>query len=504
MPAQRTMALLTLLTACTASAQAAIFTVTNTSDAGPGSLRQALINANTAGGSNAIQFGIPGTPPHSIVLASALPAITGTLLIDGYSQPGSAPNTLAPDQGGLDTVLAVELTSAAVSPSGFQLQPAANLTVQGLAMNRFATAISGVANNASGSSLRVYGNFIGTTVTGGPHPVASGSGCAVRTNTTPAQVGGTLPWQRNLLSGMGCGVLIGAASTVEGNLIGTDATGTQAIPNGIAGNWPGIILAFRQNVRIGGNTTAARTVISGNQPWGIGVWPSFGGSGAFENVVIMGNYIGTDWTGTQPLPNGFPQAGADQFGGGIQIQGSASTQALPIGGFGPGEANLIAFNRGSGINAVSGATSYFDNRGNVLRLNRGRGRTNVDIGAVGATANDPGDADAGSNNVQNYPDIVAAALNGDQLTVTYRVDTAPANATYPLAIEFYGNVRGGTGEPLGQDVYPLASAQAERTVVLALPPGVAGIPFIAMATDASGYSSEFSPAFDVIFEDSFY
>ena len=103
---------------------------------------------------------------HTITLASALPGITGTLTIDGYTQPGSVPNTLAPDEGALDTVLAIEVSGVTSNFTGLQIQPNANLTVQGLSLHHFRTAINGNGGNADASHLAVYGNFIGTTVTG--------------------------------------------------------------------------------------------------------------------------------------------------------------------------------------------------------------------------------------------------------------------------------------------------------------------------------------------------
>lgn len=87
--------------------------------------------------------------------------------------------------------------------------------------------------------------------------------------------------------------------------------------------------------------------------------------------------------------------------------------------------------------------------------------------------------------------------------MTYRVDTALANASYPLRVDFYADVRGGSGEWLTQDTYPQASAQQQRTITLLVPAGARAIPFVATATDAGGHTSEFSPAFDVIFEDDF-
>jgi len=73
-----------------ASARAAIFTVTTTADSGPGSLRQAILDANTSPGSDGISFAIPGSGVHTIAVIDPLPAIAESVLIDGYSQPGSS------------------------------------------------------------------------------------------------------------------------------------------------------------------------------------------------------------------------------------------------------------------------------------------------------------------------------------------------------------------------------------------------------------------------------
>ncbi|MBN8480641.1 MAG: hypothetical protein J0L88_03515 [Xanthomonadales bacterium] len=492
------------LSACAAAvAQAATFTVTTTADSGSGSLRDAVTGANAAAGADTIAFAIPGNAPHTITLASALPAIGGTLVVDGYTQAGSAMNTRTPDDGGLDAVLAVEITATGASVNGFVLQRDAVLTVQGIAMRGLQNAILGNTGNADASHLSVYGNFIGTTIDGAA--AGTNGGCAVRASRTKAIIGGVLPWQRNVLSGSACGVLLGDEGSVQGNLIGTDASGTLAIPNGQQGNWAGIIIGGRRNVRIGGTDPAARNLISGNQPWGIAIWPNFGtGSQApIENVEVFGNYIGTDWSGTQPLPNGFPSVASAGFGGGIQVQLGGNAVAFPIGGFAAGEANLIVWNRGAGIVAANQTSAHVDNRGNVIHYNRGLNHVNIDVAGDGRTANDANDADTGPNNRQNFPEIVTASLAGDQLTITYRVDTAAANAAYPLRIDFHDSFRGGSGDPIGQDSIALADAQTERTVTFTVPPGARGIPFVATATDANGYGSEFSPAYDVLFADGF-
>lgn len=489
------------------AADATTFTVTSIADgagtcpsAGDCTLREAITDANAAGGSNVIAFDIAGAGLHTIALASTLPTIAGTLLIDGYTQPGSQPNTLTPEEGGLDTVLAIEIVGT--GSYGFLIQANANLTVQGLALDHFDSAINGNGGGPDASHLYVYGNFIGTKPDGTAFEDPGNGGTAVRSNFSAAVIGGTEAWKRNLLSGNGgAGVLAEGPVTIRGNLIGTDASGTQPIPNGLATNWGGIIVSSRTDVHIGGADPAARNVISGNHPWGMGLW--FASTSPIGDFEIKGNFIGTDWSGTQPLPNGFPDPAAAQYGGGIQIESSGNIDAYPIGGFGAGEANLIAYNDGSAITAAGYATAYFDNRGNLMHHNRGVGRANVDIGTFGPTANDADDADAGANGVQNYPVILAASQSGDALTVTYRVDTAPANAAYPLRIDFYRHEQGGVGALIAEDEYPLSAARLERTVTLDLAPGTPGIPFFVSATDANGYSSEFGGAWDVIFEDDF-
>jgi len=67
---------------------AATLTVSNASDSGAGSLRQAILDANTTNGLDTIVFQIPGAGVHTIVLSAALPPITDPVVINGTSQRG--------------------------------------------------------------------------------------------------------------------------------------------------------------------------------------------------------------------------------------------------------------------------------------------------------------------------------------------------------------------------------------------------------------------------------
>jgi hypothetical protein len=82
-----------LLLLAASSLAADTFTVTNTSDSGAGSLRQAIDDANANPGADTIAFNIPGAGVHTITPLTDLPQITDGVTIDGYTQPGSSVNT---------------------------------------------------------------------------------------------------------------------------------------------------------------------------------------------------------------------------------------------------------------------------------------------------------------------------------------------------------------------------------------------------------------------------
>src|SRR5262249_46468864 len=112
---------------------------------------------------------------------------------------------------------------------------------------------------------QIVGNFIGTDVTGAVSVGNGGNGVTIGAITTT--LGGTAAGARNLISGnAGNGVaLISDADApnntrVFGNFIGTDVTGTLAVPNGGSG----IEVVLSRGASIGGTTSAARNLISGN------------------------------------------------------------------------------------------------------------------------------------------------------------------------------------------------------------------------------------------------
>lgn len=481
--------------------QATTFTVKNTNDSGVDSLRQAIIDANAAGGTNIIEFAIPGGGVHTINLMSQLPGITGTLTINGQTQPGWQANTNLPDMGGLNAVLPIEVVGSGGTYGFFLANANTTLAVRALSIHGFIAAIAGDFNLEGTGALIVYGNYLCSSVDGSAVAAGPATGTGVKAGKTSSFIGGEQALQRNLISGCsGSGIDVGGPAIIKGNLVGTNAAGVAAI--GPTSNTSGgmVVATEAHNIKIGGSTAAARNVISGNYGNGITIGGYPGQADQYTGLEIKGNYIGTDWSGTQRVPNG--ASAYTQFNAGIYFAHNLGTDARAaiIGGFLPGEANLIAYNNGAGIGMYGNAVpNSFATRGNAIFGNHGLKRANIDIGADGPTPNDAGDADGGANNGQNFPEILAASQIGNQLSVTYRIDSTTANSLYPLSVHFYVNADGGTGLYLASDVYPASSAQLSRSVTLTVPDNVSAIPLVAIATDAGFHSSEISPPFDVIF-----
>lgn len=513
--------------------------VTNANDAGDGSLREALLQANRGPGLSTIAFNIPGEGSHTIHLATALPTITSPVIIDGYTQPGAEQNT-SPSEEGTNAVLQIELNGAdVVNGSGLHITGGGS-TVRGLVINRF--GLHGILIGENGGNS-IEGNFIGTDVTGS---AALGNG-SVGVNVVASSgnsVGGAATGTRNLVSGQSnsSGIQIssgGSDNVVQGNLVGTDATGRFELENGT-----GISVSNSASNVIGGTDTAVRNVVSGSRGGGIVLSGS-----ATSNNEVTGNYVGTNAAGTAAIPNNVGivvsvTASNNQIGGalteegnvisgnrsdGILILGAAignviqgnrigttadGTTALGnrngifldsgsgddldypsntlIGGEGAGEGNLIAYNDMAGVAVLGGL-------GNGILSNaiHSNGELGIDLGqsagvSDGVTENDQDDSDEGANALQNYPVLNQPVFDEGFVTVSGTISPAyNSEITLQLFANDTCDLSGhGEGQAfLGSITLQPGATMFEQAFDFAVGQG----PVItATATDAQNNTSEFS------------
>ena len=531
---RQSLLILTLLLGCQLAARAATtFVVDNTNDSGPGSLRQAILDANANAGSDVINFNI-GTGLKTITLAAKLPDISDPVVIDGTTQPGFAGAPL------------IEINAMNL---GFNIPlviTAGNSTVRSLVINHFqngailikdgdgnhvegcyigtdATGSSGTnsrgnaigvgsANNVIGGTTantrnvlvsadggisifgpgngnQVLGNYIAINAAGNAAlPVFQG----IFVGTSNNVIGGTTPGARNVIGGgEHSGIIIqpgGAFATsgnvVQGNYIGTNASGNAAL--GFV-NYGIVIFNSSSNNVIGGTAPGAGNVISGNG-WGFTIDGLNAGSGKPTGNILQGNFIGVGADGSTPVPN--------------RVQGLRISECLntTIGGDAPGAGNVIAFNGPSeqigvnGIELIGDGTKGVSIRGNSIYSN---GRLGIDISPSGVTPNDAGDVDGGANNRQNFPVITSVVSTANQTTITGTLNSTP-NTTFIL--DFYANAvcdASGNGEgakPFALNPAPVitdANGNANFNIIVptTLPPGRI---LTATATDPSGNTSEFS------------
>ncbi len=190
-----------------------------------------------------IEFDIPGSGVHTIDLTSALPTITKPIIIDGYTQPGASANTHPTGQG-LNSVLLIQIDAANAGYLGSGVLDVAggNSTVEGLAINQ--AQGPEIELDGAGHNL-IAGDFLGTNAGGTqiftPNTSSGGTldGIYVKSSTDNS-IGGTAAADRNLISGNGFNgieipLYLDTGNVIEGNLVGTDLTGTKALGNGESG-----------------------------------------------------------------------------------------------------------------------------------------------------------------------------------------------------------------------------------------------------------------------------
>ena len=185
---------------------------------------------------------------------------------------------------------------------------------------------------------QILGNFVGTSASGDA-ALPNNQGVVIALGAADTQVGGAGAGEGNLISGnTNFGIWMSSAGTtgnqVLGNLIGTDISGSTAVPN-----YDGVLISEGTDNQIGGAASGAGNLISGNENRGI--WMEYL---AAPGNTIAGNKIGTNLAGTGAVPNYV----------GI-IQAAASNNV--IGGTESGAGNLISGNLREGVHIESYSNS---------------------------------------------------------------------------------------------------------------------------------------------------
>ena len=302
---------------------------------------------------------------------------------------------------------------------------------------------------AVGSGLvTISNNYIGTNAAGAAELANEQGGVVL--GDAPKVLGSSTA-SGNLISGNGglfggFGVLSQSTgspgNTIKGNLIGTNAAGTAAVPN----QGDGVILGASDT--LGG--VSDPNVISGNLGSGVSIPPEA------PNARVLGNFIGVRSSGAA-LGNGFD--GVTSNASDVLIQG-----------------NQIARNSGNGVMVIGSSSVRNAIRGNAIHHNAGLG---IDLGGDGVTPNDAGDGDSGPNDLMNFPDGITTTWDSVQNKTTFRghIDTLNPNT---VSIDLFANsihdpTDHGQGEAFLGSATPDANGYFCLTIT-GLPPFAVGTP----------------------------
>ena len=443
------------------------FTVTNANDAGAGSLRQAIINANQSSDSSEIRFNLTGNCPRVLAPTSLLPAITSSTSIVGYSQPGSARNE---SQYAFDGTLCIALTGVDTLATGLAFATGDDeiMTVEGIAFYGFTSEAVLISGSGRGN---VRGNAFGTGATG---LIAPGfDDAAIRVQNAPGSlIGGVDAAERNVISRAAqAGIRLEASTAgreVRGNLIGFNLAGTNALANGV-----GIHIDSSSGDSLYSN------VIGNSNSHGILVT---GSSAPPSDMRISYNYLGYS-------PAAFGAASvAGNAGNGARFEAGSGIKF---------DLNQVLYNGTDGV-VVTSAARRINVASNSYKLNafqaidlapNGVNPIDLDVGAVGA------------NDQQNYPTLTSAS--GTASTGTVIGNLQSANDTYVIRL-FRNDAcdSDGYGEALryvGETAITISNAGAASngSAVFSATVNVDGESFsadliTAIATDSQGNTSEVS------------
>lgn len=452
---------------------AATFTVSNTNNAGAGSFRQAILDANSTPGPDTVVFDFPalysaGTncaiPPSDVDIictispTSPLPIIIEAITIDGSIPehrsgiPGSVKNpevnaTLRPG---------IELNGAnAGVSSGLNLQNSSGHLIRGLIINRFFSPANGSGDgihfeNVSNSVIE--GNYIGLDATG--RLAVSGSinyknsfiGISINAlnfQGSGIRIGGLGNNQRNVVSnngtggaGPGIGLFNTSNSQILGNFSGSDVTGELPLGNraeGVDIRTAGPIPAglTSANNRVEYNLTIDSKTRSGIRELGRT------STNPVMNTVVVNNISGISLLTHTPRPNFQSGLDINDYAIGSRVGFdivSGQIVAMP-NTFASNNANGIGLSLGLGNAAPFNNALLFNKIYNNAGIGIDLGSSSTVFTGDGVTVNDPLDADTGANNRQNFPalNIERSLINPALVKIAGVLDSAP-NTKYLIQV----------------------------------------------------------------------
>jgi hypothetical protein len=408
------------------------FTVNNTSDSGPGSLRQVITIANAASGPVTILFNIPKTDPgysngvFTIKPLSALPVLTHA----GITLSGASQQTFTGKTNGTLPVIVLNGTSAGASANGLSIT-ASGIIVNDIIVDDFTGAsAAGIVLTGTGATKdSVTNSLIGVGPSGAAAPNALG--VLIQKGANHDTIGGA--GAGDVISGnTGDGIdLTGtgtSSNTIIGNKIGTNVAGTAAVPNDGQG-----ILIFGAATKNTIGSAGDGNVISGNLSVGI----AFSGTGTTGNTVEA-NLIGLNAADTAAIPN--------EYGIESDSGPTANTIGLPSAG------NTISGNSAGGI-VISG--NGFVIEGNFIGVNSGGTMAIPNIGDgvfITGTGNYIGEPSSGniiSGNTRNGVELTGTGTSGNFVLTNYigiGVNGAIPNGQSGISVNggANGNTIGGT------------------------------------------------------------
>jgi hypothetical protein len=394
------------------------------------SLRWAITQANTLGKPADIRFNIAGGTKQTITLASVLPTITNNYTtIDGSTQPGVGYTGVSPKiiinannvavnglviSGSNCKIYGLYIKGGnyGINCSGDLLTVGANGKRNVISGNASGGVYMFLAANVTGATF--IGNYIGVDTLGinaeTNGTTTSHHGILVHSagTVTDVVIGGSTAGDGNVIaSNTGYGIRVDPSATgagngpiIKGNYIGTDKNGTLDLGNGSNG----ISITKQLNCIIGGGTGEGN-IISGNTGYGIHYDPV--AASTSPHIIIKGNYIGTNASGSAALSN---------TSGGVFIVNSAGDRTVNFGGIAAGEGNIVSGNGGDGVTLATLGAITANVYGNKIGINAAGTAALANTGKGMLLS-------IGGSSVVNFGDGTAAGTNiisgnsGDGLTV---------------------------------------------------------------------------------------